>query len=141
MDIKDLAAKLDQFGEAQMTSIKNQAILENEVKNISKTMEKFADILSKQVEIETTQTAMKEDINFAFQSIRDIQEKGTKVCGHHNTQFAKYHEQCNMKSREFEKSIEELGSKIKLRDARFMKIATIVLSPIYLYLITKLLEM
>lgn len=141
MDIKDIAIKIDQLGETQQRSLKTQAVLENEMQNLSKTMERFADILTRQVEIETDQRNMREDINHAFDAIRVVQENGTMLCGEHNAQFAKYHEQCNAKGEHFSEKIEDIEDKIKVRDARFMKIATVISSPIYLYIISKILNL
>lgn len=141
MDISTIASKIDQLGEAQTSFMKTQAVLENEIKTMSKTMERFADILSKQIEHDTILKEARADINTCFDHIRDIQTQGTNVCSNHNAQFAEYHARCDAKGEELDKEIKDIYEKIRVRDNRFMKIAGVISTPIYLYIITKILNL
>lgn len=97
-------------------------IMENEIKSMAKIMERFGEILEKQVEQDTVIKEARNDINICFDHIRDIQVKGTNVCSNHNAQFARYEQECKARGDLLDFRMSEIEKEIERRFKEYTKI-------------------
>lgn len=95
--------------------VTSNGIIQNEMKNISKTMERFAEMLEKQIEHDNKLVRVQEDVDEAFTLIRNIEKNGTQQCSNHNTQFAEYDQQAKAGIRILSSELAEIKKEVSFR--------------------------
>ena len=85
--------------QAELNQLKTgQAIIEKEIKSLTRMMEQIGEVLIKQVEHDQKMSSIDEKITVLFSKIENIESNGTKLCTTHNAQFKQYETDCKNKT-------------------------------------------